>query len=87
MIFLYFKHWYQMTITLACKCWSSNMIQCESLRRKLNNVKIYSVELQKRKENMEGALWMSGDSLPHIEYCLSELTECEFVCPQSASID
>lgn len=36
---------------------------------------------------MEGAFWVSGESLPHIAHCLNELIEYGFVCPQSVSID
>lgn len=36
------------------------------------------------KKNMEGAFWMSGESVPHIAYCINQ---CIFLCPQSASID
>lgn len=39
----------------------------------------------KRRENMEGAFWMSSESPLLIAYCLSELIECGFVCPQSVS--
>ena len=30
---------------------------------------------------MEETFWMSGDSLPHIAYCLHELIEGGFVYP------